>query len=127
MFKLDAPHPGYQTTIILPSPVWGNTLGVASTMASMRAMDGTLYTYTKPREGRKRFQFSFEIARSKALELRAFIRVYYRFPVRFVDQNDDQRIVHMQNNPFELAANSKAESFPGGETVTIALEFEEYL
>ncbi len=127
MFKLEAPHPGYQTTILLPSPTWGNTLEVASSMASIRAMDGTLYTYVKARAGRKRFQFSFEIARSKAMELRAFIRVYYRFPVRLTDQDNNQRVVYMQSNPFELAANSKAESFPGGETVTISLDFEERL
>jgi hypothetical protein len=88
-------------------------------------MDGTLYTYVKQRAGRKRFQFDFEIARSKALELRAFIKVYYSTPIRFTDHNTAQWVAYLQNNPFEFAGDSKAEPFPGGETMTITLEFEE--
>ena len=125
MFKLEAPYPGYQTTTWLPSPSWGDSVALTSSVSSVRAMDGTLYTYVKQRAGRKRFQFDFEIARSKALELRAFIKVYYSTPIRFTDHNASQWIAYLQNNPFEFAGDSKAEPFPGGETMTITLEFEE--
>lgn len=125
MFKLEAPYPGYQTTVILPSPNWGNTMGIASSVTTVRAMDGTLYTYVKQKAGRQRIQFDFEISRSKALELRAFIRVYYRTPIRLTDHNDNQWIAYLQSNPFEFAGDSKAEGFPGGETMTITLDFEE--
>lgn len=125
MIRLAAPYPGYQTTVILPSPNWGDTLEATASMASVRAMDGTLYTYVKQRGGRKRLKFDFEIARSKALELRAFIKVYYRTPMQLIDHNNNQRIVNLQNNPFEFAGNTRATSFPGGETMTVTLEFEE--
>lgn len=125
MFKMEAPHPGYQTTIILPSPNWGDSIETAASMTTIRAMDGTLYTYVKQRAGRKRFQFSFEISRSKALELRAFVKVYYSTSIRLTDHNNIQWIVYLQNNPFESAGNTKAESFPGGETMTVTFEFEE--
>ena len=125
MFRLEAPSPGYQTTVTLPSPVWGDSVAAMSSVSPARAMDGTLYTYVKQRNGRKRLQFSFEIARNKALELRAFIKVYYRFTMRITDHNDDVWIAYLKNNPFEAAADSRAVSFPGGETMTVALEFEE--
>jgi len=125
MFKLEAPKPGYQTTTVLPSPVWGDSKGAAPSLASIRAMDGTLYTYTKQRNGRKRLHFSFEIARSKALELRAFIKAYYLSAIRITDQNNSVWIAYLKNNPFEAAGKSRAASFPGGETMTVALEFEE--
>ncbi len=125
MFRIEAPHPGYQTTLILPSPNWGDSMEVAASMTSVRAMDGTLYTYVKQRDGRKRLQFSFEISRAKALEVRAFIKAYYRTSMRLTDHNNVQWIAYLQNNPFELAGNSKAVGFPGGETMTVTLEFEE--
>jgi hypothetical protein len=125
MFKIEAPHPGYQTTVILPSPNWGDSVEITGTMASARAMDGTLYTYSKQRAGRKRLRFIFEISRSKALELRAFIKVYYRHAMRLIDHNDEEWTAYLQNNPFEFAGDSKADGFPGGETMTITLEFEE--
>jgi hypothetical protein len=125
MFKIEAPCPGYQTTVILPSPSWGDSVEVTSSLTSIRTMDGTLYTYVKQKGGRKRFQVSFEIARSKALELRAFVKVYYRTAMRLTDHNDDQWVAYLQSNPFESAGSGKAEPFPGGETMTITLEFEE--
>jgi hypothetical protein len=127
MFKIEAPYPGYQTTIILPSPAWGNSVAAATSMASVRAMDGTLYTYVKQKAGRRRFQFSFEIARAKAFELRAFIKAYYRVPTQFTDHDDNKWIAYLQSNPFEFAGNTRARAFPGGETMTITLEFEEYI
>ena len=125
MFKLEAPFPGYQTTLVLPSPVWGDRVEIAATVSTIRSMNGTSYTYVKQREGRKRLHFDFKIARHKALELRAFIKVYYATPLRLTDHNGIQWIAYLQNNPFESAGDSKAEPFPGGETMTVTLEFEE--
>lgn len=125
MFKLEAPFPGYQTTLALPSPVWGDTVGVAASVSTIRSMNGTLYTYVKQREGRKQLHFNFKIARHKALELRAFIKVYYATPMRLTDHNGVQWDAYLRNNPFESAGDSKAEPFPGGETMTVTLEFEE--
>ena len=125
MFMLEAPYPGYQTTVLLPSPNWGNSEEIAASMSTIRAMDGTLYTYVKQRDGRKRFQFDFEISRNKALELRAFIQSYFRTPIRITDHNSVKWVTYLVNNPFEFAGDSKAEPFPGGETMTITLEFEE--
>ena len=125
MFKIEAPCPGYQTTIILPSPSWGDSVQLAAALNLIRTMDGTLYTYKKPKKGRKRLQWDFIIARNKALELKAFLKAYYRTLMRVIDHNDDIWIGYLQNNPFEFAGEARAYGFPGGETMTITLEFEE--
>jgi len=125
MFKLEAPFPGYQTTVLLPSPTWGDSEEIASSLTTARAMDGTLYTYTKQRQGRKRLRYTFVIARSKALELRAFLKVYYRTAMRITDHDDTVWIGYLQGNPFDMQGQSKAVGFPGGETMTVNLQFEE--
>ncbi len=134
MFILEAPSPGYQTTVILPSPQWGDSTEVASTVETARAMDGTAYTYVKQRGGRHRYQFAFELSRNKSLELRAFIQAYYGTPMRFTPHdtvNCSQTVsgvpvlAYLQNNPFEFAGKSRAVDFPGGETMTVELGFEE--
>jgi hypothetical protein len=125
MFKIEAPYPGYQTTVLLPSPSFGDSEEIASSLVTARAMDGTLYTYAKQREGRRRLQYSFVIARGKGLELRAFLKAYYRTAMRITDHDDNIWIVYLQGNPFDIQGQSKAGGFPGGETMTVNLQFEE--
>jgi hypothetical protein len=88
-------------------------------------MDGTSYTYVHTKEGRKKLQWDFTIARNKALELRAFINSYYRTQIQVTDHNDDVWIGYLINNPFEHTGSGRAVDFPGGETMDITLEFEE--
>ena len=70
MFILRAPYPYIATTTVMPSPAWSDSKALAATVTTMRAVDGTLYSYVTTRAGRKRFIWTFEIARHKALELR---------------------------------------------------------
>jgi hypothetical protein len=89
-------------------------------------MNGVLYTYVKARAGRKKFQWEFEIARNKALELREFINSYNGQLIQVIDHDGDTWIGYLRNNPFEFAGAGRAgPSWPGGETMTITLEFEE--
>jgi hypothetical protein len=92
----------------------------------MRAMDGTLYTYVKARNGRKKFQWEFEISRHKALELRAFINSYFGKLIQVIDHDGDTFLGYLRNNPFEFASVGRAgDGWPGGETMSVILEFEE--
>lgn len=125
MFRLEAPYPGCQTTVIMPSPNWGDSIEATATLNALRSMNGTLYTYVKNKEGRKRLQWDFTISRHKAIELRSFIKVYYSSIIRIVDHNNDQWLGYLLNNPFEFSASGKAVDFPGDETMDITLEFEE--
>lgn len=125
MFTIRAPYPHLQVTLVLPSPKFSDSVGLTSTMQISRAMDGTSYTYVKSRSGRKRLQWDFTVARHKALELRAFLNVYYRTVVEVLDHNGDTWVGYLVNNPFESTGSGAAVSFPGGETMDLALEFEE--
>jgi hypothetical protein len=125
MFFIRAPYPAAQVTVELPSPQWSDSVALASTLQVLRSMNGVQYTYVHERNGRKKLQWDFTIARNKALELRAFLKVYYRFQVQVVDHNDATWVGYLANNPFESAGSGRAVDFPGGETMDITLEFEE--
>ena len=126
MFVLRAPYPYIATTTVMPSPAWSDSKALAATVTTMRAVDGTLYTYVTTRAGRKRFIWSFEISRHKALELREFLNSYYSQRIKATDHNDESWIGYVKNNPFEFTGAGRAgDGWPGEETMTITIEFEE--
>jgi hypothetical protein len=125
MFVLRAPYPDVQATVILPSPIFGDSKANVATVKIIHSMDGTRYTYKQPKDGRKTFQWDFKISRNKALELQAFIKVYNRFKIQTIDYNSDKRVGYLINNPFEYTGAGKAEGFPGNELMEITLSFEE--
>ena len=125
-FLMKAPYPSVRTTTLLPSPRWSDSKGLTATVQSMRAMDGTLYTYVKTRNGRKKYNWEFEVSRHKALELRAFINAYNGKLIQVIDHDGDTIVGYLRNNPFEFAGAGRAgDGWPGGETMTVILEFEE--
>lgn len=125
MFMLRAPYPAPQTTTVLPSPAFGDTVALTSTVKTMRAMDGTLYTHVQERTGRKRLRWDFQISRNKALELREFIDKYFGSVIQVIDHNNDKWVGFLKNNPFEFTGRGRAPSWPGQETMTVTIEFEE--
>jgi len=124
-FRLSAPYPSLTTTTLLPSPTWGDTKAITGSVTTMRTIDGTLYTYVKSRNGRRKFRWDFEISRHKALELRAFINSYFGKPMKIIDHDGDTWIGYLINNPFEFGGAGRANGWPGNETMTISLDFEE--
>lgn len=125
-FILRGPYPAMQTTTLMPSPKWGDSEGLTNTVQSMRAMDGTLYTYVTSRNGREKYRWDFEVSRHKALELREFINSYFGHLIQVTDHNDIVRIGYLRNNPFEFSGAGRAgSSWPGDETMSVTLEFEE--
>ena len=124
-FVLRAPYPQLSMTALLPSPKWGDSKALTSTIQSMRSIDGTLYTYVKSRGGRKKFQWEFEIARNKALELREFINSYQGSIIQVIDHDGDTWVGYLRNNPFEFTGVGRAVGWPGGETMSVILELEE--
>lgn len=124
MFSLTS----YQTTTILPNPEFGDTEALTDVVISQRAMDGTLYTYVKTKNGRRKLQWTFQLTRNKALELRAFILSYFASVIEIVDHEGRKWRGHLVNNPFEFRSASRAgpaiQNWPRGELITITLEFE---
>lgn len=125
-FLLKGPYPGVQTTTLMPAPKWGDSKALTATVISLRSMNGALYTYVKSRNGRKKFQWEFEIARNKALEIREFINSYQGRLIQVTDHDGDIWVGYLRNNPFEFTGAGRAgDDWPGGETMTIILEFEQ--
>lgn len=123
-----APYPTSQTISILPSPRFADGEAPTLTVASTRAMDGTLRTYVKTKNGRRKLTWSFLLTRHKALELREFVRVYFASDVEITDHNDRRWVGNFTNNPFEFVGEGRASPAPDtlarGEYMTIQLEFE---
>jgi hypothetical protein len=125
MFIIKAPHPIYQTSIIMPSPERGNSEALAAEVQILRSINGKQYVYKKDKQGRRIFQWSFILSRYKAIELRNFVKAYYSCAIKIIDHDSNIFIGYLQNNPFELGNGSRAGGFPGDETQRITLEFEE--
>lgn len=128
MFILQAPHPALEATTLLPNPQFGDGENLTDEVQVKRAMDGTLYTYVKTKNDRRRLEWTFRLTRNKALELRAFIQAYYATAIRVTDHNERVWVGHFVNNPFEFDTPSRAAPaiapMPRGETQEITIEFE---
>jgi hypothetical protein len=125
MLRIEAPYPASRTTIILPSPSWGNSAILAATLKTLRTMTGLLYTYVGVKNKRKKCHWEFMLSRHKSLELKEFFSIYFGSKLRVIDHNATVWIGYFQSNPFEMSGDARAVDFPGGETMTITLDFEE--
>lgn len=125
MLILKAPYPAVRTTTVLPSPKFDDSVALKAVVKTMRAMDGTLYTHVRSSGNKKSVKWDFEISRNKALELREFIDKYNTSKIQAIDHNNVTWVGFLKNNPFEFTGAGRAGGWPGGETMTITLEFEE--
>lgn len=125
MFRIEAPFPLLQTTLLLPSPNLGNSRNLAASIQTLRAMDGTVYTHAKSRRGRRVHQWTFLMARHKHLEAVEFARVYGTSLVRVVDHEDIARVGWITINPVEFAGEGRAGGWPGDEAYSVTIHLEE--
>ena len=125
MFRIEAPYPSVQTTIILPSPNWGDSATPTASLKTLRTMSGDLYTYVSTRNKRKKCNWGFTISRNKGLELKAFYHAYSGSKVRITDHEDIVWIGFIQVNPFEITGTERAGNLPGYESMDVTLDFEE--
>ena len=124
-FLVQAPWPALQTTLVTPSPSLGNNKNLASTVQTIRAMDGTVYTYVKSKRGRKVFSWDFLATREKTLEVKEFVRLYAGSVVLVTDHNGDKFRGYMTMNPLELKGEGRAGGYPSGEVYRYTLQLEE--
>lgn len=125
MLVMQGPHPAYQTSLVLPSPEMGNTRGMQSTVQTIRAMDGTLYTYVKNKRGRKVHNWDFIVSREKALEVKAFVDLYISKAIRVIDHEDIARVGFLTLNPWEQRGDGRAGGWPSEEAYRFSLQLEE--
>lgn len=117
MIKLEAPYPAIVTTSFLPNPQLSNAESLTATLTMKRATDGTLRTYVKTKNGRRKMLWNFVLDRGKALELRAFVLSYHSSQLRVTDHEDRVWLGYIMNNPVEFDGAARGR-------VAVTLEFE---
>lgn len=127
MFRLEAPYPTLQTLTVMPNPKLSDQETNLNSISRGVAIDGTRYTYVK-RRVRRKLNWTFQLSRNKALEVRAFFLSYYASKIRITDHRDRVWLGYFTSNPFEFEAISRAAPaitpMPRGETESIEIEFE---
>ena len=126
MFYLEAPYPSVQTTTLLPNPSLGDSDNLRAEVLTKRAMDGTLRTYVKHKDSRKRLVWTFQVTRMKGMEVKEFYRSYAASRVKVTDHLGRIWIGNFMTSPLELEFTGpwKSERYPHGEMISLALEFE---
>jgi len=115
--KIQAPYPLLHTTTLLPNPEFSDSEAMLDEVIKKRSMNGSLYTYVKTKASRRKLLMTFQLYRMKGLELRAFIRSYYKSKIRLTDHLDQVWIGYFTSNPFDFDTDTD-------EWQTITLEFE---
>ena len=125
-FVIQGPFPNMRNTLLLPSPLEGNTKGNTATVQTIRAMDGTLYTYIKTKRSRSKYNWTFTTSKDKALEAKEFVKLHADGLVNTVDQRGVVRIGYITINPLEQAELGRAGGWgKNEEAYQYSIEFEE--
>lgn len=117
MLLIQGPFPSNANLIVLPSPNETNTEGLTSSVQTIRKMDGSLNTYVKRRNGRKKFRWEFTIGHLKAKELEDYTISFSGEPAMII-WNANTYIGYLTLNPFEMSGLVS-------EFYRVTLEFEE--
>lgn len=128
-FEIAAPYPALQTTITLPRPYLSDQESVTASVTTKRATDGTLYTYVKRKNRRRKLKWDFTLSRTKTIEMENFVKAYFASQLRVRDHRGRVWIGYFTINPFDFTGKERAggpatQDWPVGEKYTVSLEFE---
>ena len=107
---LQAPYPLIQTTTLLPDPGFSDSEAALDEVIQKRTMTGSLYTYIKTKNNRRKLVMQFKLARLKSLELKAFLRAYYRSKIKLTDHLEQVWIGNFTSNPFNFEINKSMDN-----------------
>lgn len=125
-FVIQGPFPLMTSSLLLPSPLVGNTEANTATVLTMRSMDGTVYTYVKTKRGRRKFTWNFVTSKDKALEAKEFVKLFADGLVKTVDHTDTVRIGYITINPLEQSGEGRAGGWgKNEEAYQYSITFEE--
>lgn len=127
-FEISAPYPALQTTIILKRPSFSDGEGLTDSVAMKRSTNGTVYTYVKTKNNRRKITWKIDLTRPKSIELMNFMAAYFSSKVQVIDHRGRTWIGNFTNNPFETTSVGRAGpacyGWLVGEDYTTTLEFE---
>ena len=127
-FQMSAPYPAIQTTIVLKNPEVGDAESILDSVTVSRAVDGTLYSYIKTKNGRRKLKWDFTLSRNKCIELEDFLYSYFASQIYVVDMNGRKWIGNFTSNPFDFTGKERAgpalQGWPTGENYSFSVEFQ---
>lgn len=118
---LQAPNPQLNVTCILPSAKFLDSRAANDALTVQRSMTGATFSYVKSSAASTR-SLPFVLSRMKTLELKEFIRVYYRAQWKVTLHDGTVWLCRLLSNPFIATAEGRAVGWPGNEAVAITLE-----
>jgi len=125
-FVIQAPYPLMTSTLVLPSPLTGNTEANTATVQTMRAMDGTVYTYIKSKRGRRAFNWNFITSKDKGLETKEFVSMFADDVVKVTDHLGVVRVGWVTVNPLAQDGQGRAGGWgKNEEAYQYSITFEE--
>lgn len=127
MLELKAPWPAPVVTTYLPNPKLGDSESLTSTVAPKRAMDGTLYTYVKTSNGRRKLTLQFIMTRLKGEEFKRFLLLYASYQIRMVDHLSRVWVGYFVGNPIEFSTPRRGHPGGGGELMEVEIDFEGFI
>lgn len=124
MWNIAAPFPLFETIIFLPSADLSNTMKIESRVQHHQMMNGDYVTHKQENANARTYQWSFNLTRRKALELKEFFRLYVGELWQVTDHNDIVLIGYLRNGPLLLEMVSRGVIADSTESVPVTLEFE---
>jgi hypothetical protein len=88
--------------MVLPSPNFGDPDTPVLNINIKRSMNGTTRTYVKTSMDEV-LQYDFILTRLKAVEVQAFLNLYYANNIRLIDYNGSTWVGKIVNDPIDMA------------------------
>lgn len=107
-------------SIVLPCPLFGDTISNQDTMVMKKSMNNVTYTYIR-RSPLQKVSYSFQLGRLKSLELREFFLNNTAKLLRMINWKNETWVVYLLTNPLDLVPKSRYDF--EDEMVLTTLEF----
>lgn len=120
-----APYPAIKVSVIMPNATFTDGRAAEVSVDVLRSMVGDTFTYIKT-SNRQQLSLHYKLTKMKALEVQAFIKIYYRADWLIALHDGTQWVGNLALNPFRGNTTERAGGQPGGELVEIDLTFSAY-
>ncbi len=118
MLTILAPLPTIAAKIYLPNPQFGEGEGHTVQVIPKRSWGGTLYTFVKTKNSRRKFSFSIQMSRLKGEEFKRFLLMYHKDQLRLIDHLGRSWDGWITSNPIEFSTTTR------GSIMEVEFEFE---
>lgn len=123
MIQLQAPWPAPSVTTLLPNPGFSDVEKRDQTVSTTRSMNNTLYSYARD-GGTSLLTYTFLLSRMKSMELQRFVEVMIGQQILMTNHKNEQWVVTIANNPFEIQQSRRAVGPTGKESDSVTVQFE---